>query len=128
MTTNTVQDAVLAGIKTVADEITKAEKAASGVVEGLTLLKELSNEKDRSPWFSFNSAVKDGTTDVVITTNIPNGGKGSGYYADVGSLEIIVDSIGRMQIDGKPIPAVQQTEEVLKTVAQKATLHKMIKI
>jgi len=147
MSENLVRTAIAEGIKAAIDEITQAQDQARDLIAGFELLSTLSQEaastQQASVVFQFNKAVRDGSSDVVLTTNIQNGGSGTFAYSynsnKTGYLEVTVYANGTMAVDGNDVKNAvviddkivhltneEKTASVLKEVAQKAVLYKML--
>ncbi len=146
--TTAAQEAVLEGIKQAAEEITQAEQAASGLVDGLTTLAALSeNDKGAQP-LAFNKSVKKGTSDVVLETTIPGKTADGAVYGTPSypTVSITVHPSGSIELDGEVIGedryAVmddetkeyrslnleEKTESILKNLGHKAVQHQLIKL
>ncbi len=143
-----IENAIAEGINAGIDEITQAQDNARSLIEGFELLAALSaeavNSQQASLTFHFNKVVRDGSSDVVLTTNIQNGGSGTfgntyNHAAKSGCLEVTVYADGAITKDGftvqdkiiedqkmRNLTNDEKTADVLKQVAHQAVLYKML--
>ena len=129
---NPAHDAILEGIKAAAEEITEAQENANPLIDGLNHLREMSVANGNDNAFYFHDDLKtgiDGTTAVVITTNIKNdnfGEKESRLTIEVGA-----DGYVEMKQDGKTVqytPAESVVVDVLQEVARQTAVHGKLKL